>query len=77
MARYHIVQNNGRLNNINDFSSHTLEHKTNNIDGNLYETTYFKTTSYGSEVIKLYIYIVFKHKKLYFINYFKFKKTNI
>ncbi|CAH8534111.1 unnamed protein product [Heterobilharzia americana] len=50
VARYHIMKSDNRLNNIGNFSSHTLGHRTNNPDEPLYETTYFKKSPYGSQL---------------------------
>ncbi|KAH8876425.1 gynecophoral canal protein [Schistosoma japonicum] len=50
VARYHVVKSDNRLNNIGNFASHTLGHRTINPNEALYETTYFKKTPYGSQL---------------------------
>jgi uncharacterized surface protein with fasciclin (FAS1) repeats len=50
VARYHIVKSDGRLDNMKNFASNTMPHRTNNDDETLYETTYFKKLPFGSEL---------------------------
>ncbi|CAL8089311.1 unnamed protein product [Calicophoron daubneyi] len=50
VARYHIVKSDGRLDNIENFASNTMPHRTNNVNEPLFETTYFKKLPFGSEL---------------------------
>ncbi|GAA49155.1 periostin [Clonorchis sinensis] len=47
VARYHIVKSNDKLDSMESFASHTMGHRTNNMNDYLYETTYFTKTPQG------------------------------